>query len=271
MLRPHRLLFPEGGHRQERGSLLGVRAPSLVQTRLRELVLIYLVIFGMAIAWRQIVLGREALGTYGLPVLIFNGVAVMVLAGIALMLSGESVFRLARLKALELGMIVMLACMLSVAQYRLMLEASLRDDTMVAQLVFKNIVLITSVLILTYGLYVPKSWRRAALVVGPLAVLPFATLLVLYLRHPEPMGWLERGWRKSDTARLTLFTFDAMILLIVAAGSAFGRTGWPGCGGRLPRPGIWASIACGSGLAAAGWERSTSPSTSSSSAPAPSS
>ena len=58
--------------------------------------------------------------------------------------------------------------------------------------------------------------------VGPLAVLPFATLLVLYLKHPEQMGWLERGWRKSDTARLALFSFDAMILLIVAAGSAFG-------------------------------------------------
>ena len=138
------------------------------------------------------------------------------------LLSGEIAFRLARLKAIELGIIGMLAGMLSVAQYRLMLEASLREDTMVAQLMFKNIVLITSVLILTYGLYVPKSWRRAALVVGPLAVLPFVTLLALYLRHPEQMGWLERGWRKSDTARLTLFTFDAMILLIVAAGSAFG-------------------------------------------------
>ena len=124
---------------------------------------------------------------------------------------------------MELGVVVMLAGMLAFAQYRLMLEASLREDTMVAQLVFKNIVLITSVLILTYGLYVPKSWRRAAVVVGPLAVMPFATLLVLYLKHPEQMGWLERGWRKNfETARLTLFSFDAMILLIVAAGSAFG-------------------------------------------------
>ena len=75
---------------------------------------------------------------------------------------------------------------------------SLRDDPMMAQLTMKNVVLLTAILILTYGLYVPKSWRRAALVVGPLALLPFATLLVLALRHPEAMGWLGAGWSDSD-------------------------------------------------------------------------
>ena len=66
---------------------------------------------------------------------------------------------------------------------------------MMAQLTMKNVVLLTAILILTYGLYVPKSWRRAAVVVGPLALLPFATLLVLALRHPEAMGWL---WRRVE-------------------------------------------------------------------------
>ena len=213
---------PKAAIARNEGPSSGSEPPRVVQTRLRELVVIYLVIFGMAVAWRQIVLGRDALGIHALPVVTLNVVVLVILAGIAAMLSGETLFRPERLKALELGVIVILAGMLAFAQYRLMLEASLRDDTMVAQLVFKNIVLITSVLILTYGLYVPKSWRRAAVAVGPLAVMPFATLLVLYLKHPEPMGWLERGWRKSDTARLALFSFDAMMLLIVAAGSAFG-------------------------------------------------
>ena len=90
-------------------------------------------------------------------------------------------------------MIGMLAGRVAFVQYRLMLEFSLRDDPMMAQLTMKNVVLLTAILILTYGLYVPKSWRRAALVVGPLALLPFATLLVLDLRHPEAMGWLWDG------------------------------------------------------------------------------
>ena len=95
---------------------------------------------------------------------------------------------------------------------------------MMAQLTMKNIVLLTSILILTYGLYVPKSWRRAALVVGPLALLPFATLLVLYLRYPAGDGVaLEQGWMTSPTTpRIVLFGFDAMILLILAVGATFG-------------------------------------------------
>jgi serine/threonine-protein kinase len=93
---------------------------------------------------------------------------------------------------------------------------------MMAQLIMKNIVLLTSILILTYGLHVPKTWRRAALVAGPLALLPFATLSVLYLRHPKAMGWLGRGWGKGAAPPILLFSFDAMILLILAVGSAFG-------------------------------------------------
>ena len=71
-------------------------------------------------------------------------------------------------------MVGILAGRITFIQYRMMLIYSLRGDRMMAQLTMKNIVLLTAVLILTYGLYVPKSWRRAALVVGPLALLPFA-------------------------------------------------------------------------------------------------
>ena len=86
----------------------------------------------------------------------------------------------------------------------------------------KNVVLLTAILILTYGLYVPKSWRRAAFVVWPLAILPFATMLALYHRYPEAMSWLWRGWKKSTTPRILLFGFDGMILIMLAVGSTFG-------------------------------------------------
>src|SRR5262249_25298082 len=106
----------------------------------------------------------------------------------------------------------------------LMLLFSLRGDPVMAQLIMKNSVLLTSVLILTYGLHVPKTLRRAALVAGPLALLPFATLLVLYLRHPEVMDWLGRRWGKGEALPILLFSFDAMLLLILAAGSLFGTS-----------------------------------------------
>ena len=118
----------------------------------------------------------------------------MVLVGIIALLWSRWPVPLAWLKALELGMIGMLAGRIAFVQYRLMLVYSLRDDPMLAQLTMKNVVLLTSILILTYGLYVPKSWRRAALVVGPLALLPFATLLVLPCGTPRRWsGWGKGG------------------------------------------------------------------------------
>ena len=89
-------------------------------------------------------------------------------------------------------MVGLLAGRVAFVQYRLMLESLARDDPMMAQLTMKNIVLLTAILILTYGLYVPKSWRRAALVVGPLALLPFATLRSSTCGTP-------RRWRGSGT------------------------------------------------------------------------
>ena len=191
--------------------------PSVVRARLRELPMIYILLLGMTLSWNHAVLGHDDGRLSNL-----NAIVILSLGGIVALLSGRLPFSMAWLKALELGMIGMLAAWVTVVQYRLILAYSLRGDTMLAQLTMKNVVMLTSILILTYGLYVPKGWRRAAVVVGPLALLPFATLLVLYLRHPQAMGWLGRGWSKSPTARIALYSFDAMLLAIVAAGSAYG-------------------------------------------------
>jgi serine/threonine-protein kinase len=192
--------------------------PSLVRARLRELPMIYILMLGIAIFARLTVFGVGDLTLYR-----FDAALILALVGMIALLSSRWPISLAGLKALELGMLGLLACRVSVVQYRLMLMFSLHDDPMMAQLTMKNVVLLTAVLILTYGLYVPKSWRRAALVVGPLALLPFATLLVLYLQYPEAMAWLERGWRRNQTIpRVLLLTFDAMILLVLALASTLG-------------------------------------------------
>jgi serine/threonine-protein kinase len=192
--------------------------PAVVRARLRELPIIYILILGIANFWRHAVLANEDLMIYRVDAVV---IAALV-GGIALLWSRWPV-PLAWLKALELGMLALLASRNAVVQYRLMLGYSLQDDPMMAQLTMKNFVLLTAILILTYGLYVPKSWRRAALAVGPLALLPFAILLVLYLRYPEAMAWLVQGSRKNpDTPRIILLIFDALILLMLAVGATFG-------------------------------------------------
>jgi serine/threonine protein kinase len=111
---------------------------------------------------------------------------------------------------------------LAIIEYRQILSFSLWHDSAMAQFIMKNVVLLDAVLIASYGIYVPKNWRHAALVVGPLALLPFATLSILYLRHPDAMAWLGQGAMGSSSPRYLLHSFDAMVLLILAVGSTFG-------------------------------------------------
>jgi eukaryotic-like serine/threonine-protein kinase len=190
---------------------------SVVRARLRELPIVYIVMLGIANFWRHAVLGSQDLTLSQV-----DASLILALVGMIALLWSRWSIPLAWLKALELGMIGLVAGRIALTQYRLMLLYSLRGDKMMAQLTMKNVVLLISILILTYGLYVPKSWRRAALVVGPLAVLPFAILQILIMRHPDAMDWLWQGWLMSDTPRIRLFVFDAMILLMLALGSTFG-------------------------------------------------
>jgi eukaryotic-like serine/threonine-protein kinase len=192
-------------------------AESIVRVRLRELPMIHIFTLTMATFWRCAILGDVD------RKLRYLDASVIALLGVvfALLWSRWRISH-SRLQALELGMIGVLAMRLAVVEYCLVLRSSLQNDPMMAQFITKNVILLTAILIPSYGLYVPKNWRRAALVVGPLALLPFATLLVLYLRHPDAMVWLGRGWKASQTPRFLLFSFDAMILLILAVASAFG-------------------------------------------------
>ncbi len=194
---------------------LGVR--SLAQRRLRELALIYLLIAGMMLFWKYVVV-RDPDPSQAFPYV----AALATLGGVAVLLSRPRPLAPALLQIMELGMIAAVAVVFAYAQYQAMLDFTLRGDPMRAQLVMKNRVLVTAVLILSFGIYVPKTWLRAALVVGPLAVLPFATLLALYVRHPVTMGWLGREGLEHGTTPIALFGFDAMILLILAAGASAG-------------------------------------------------
>ncbi len=192
-------------------------AEPAIRARLRALPMVFILILAMATLWRCAILRDDDVVLHYLDTII-----MLTLGGVIALLSSRWPVSLARLWALELGMIGLFASRVTIVQYRLMLLFSLRDDPMLAQLVMKNIMLLTAILILTYGLSLPKTWRRAALVAGPLALLPFATLSVLYVWHPEAMGWLGRGLGKGEAPPILLFSFDALVLLILAVGSACG-------------------------------------------------
>jgi serine/threonine-protein kinase len=174
-------------------------------------------ILAMATSWRCAVLRDDDVVLHYL-----DATVVVVLGGVLALLASRWPVTPAQLRALGLGVVALFATRVTVVQYRLMLLFSLRDDPLLAQVVMKNVVLLTASLILAYGLHVPKTWRHAALVAGPLALLPFATLAVLYLVHPGALGWLGSGWEDGDRPPVLLLSFDAMVLLILAVGSVLG-------------------------------------------------
>jgi serine/threonine-protein kinase len=188
-----------------------------VRARLGELPIVYILILAASALWSRGVLGRD-----DVTIDRVDGTIILALTGLIALLWSRWPISLASLQALELGAVGLLAARVSFVEYRLMLRFSQRNDLMTAPMILKSAVLLTAVLILTYGLYVPKTWRRAALVAGPLALLPFATLSVLALQHPAEMAWLWEGWLDSQTPRALLFSFDALILAILAGGSAYG-------------------------------------------------
>ena len=98
----------------------------------------------------------------------------------------------------------------------------------------------------------PEELATRRAVVGPLALLPFATLLRAGPAAPRGDGVARRGWRKSETPRTLLFSFDALILSSWPSARHSGPARSPGCAGRWPRPGNSASIASGRRIGAGG-------------------
>ncbi len=86
----------------------------------------------------------------------------------------------------------------------------------------KNVLLLTAILDPPAMVSTSRRVGAPCVVVGPLALLPFAVLSVLFLRYPDAMSWLWRGRRAGETPQVLLFSFDALVLLILAVASTFG-------------------------------------------------
>ena len=84
----------------------------------------------------------------------------------------------------------------------------------------KNVILLVSLLMLIDAIYVPKGWRRAAIMSSSLAVLPVATLAGAYLLYPELVRWVGEP-RADGNKPLAVFGVDTVFLLTLAAISSF--------------------------------------------------
>jgi serine/threonine-protein kinase len=206
-----------------KAAIAGAESPDLgdelrvaVRARLRETPIVYACIFGMMLSLRPYMLAYSVSSIW-----ISNTVVIAILIGIAAVLSSNLPFSLVQLRAVELAMMSMLAGMIAFYEYRMLLLLSLEKDPIGAHMTMKNVVLLSSLLILTFGIYVPKSWRQAAAVAIPLAILPLTTMYVANFGHPDAFSWLFVP-RNNRSVPLISYGLDAIFLLILAAVSSFG-------------------------------------------------
>lgn len=185
--------------------------------RLRELATTCIAITLLIVFWKFAIVGdpdyRQAIPYLGL-------IAALIVQTIFLRRS--RLFRPSTLEFVELGMISAVAAVYAFAQYQTMLDFSLRGDPTRVQVVYNHRVLISAVLILSYGVSAPANWRRAAAVLGIIAILPACVAVLLQLRHPGAIGWTERIGRQPHSTPLSHYGFDTALLLILAAWSSHG-------------------------------------------------
>jgi serine/threonine-protein kinase len=186
---------------------------AVVQARLRELPIIYVLIFGTMLLLRPVVLS-----TYPLAMIIPYVVVALPLIGVAFLVSARRL-SLPSLRQVEMGMTAALGALLVYSECRAIMNASI-DDRIIAEKIMKNLILLLSLVMVIDAIYVPKGWRRAAIVSSVLALLPLVTLGAVYLVQPASVQWI--GERRYDGNKpVVVFLVDTIFLLTLAVISTF--------------------------------------------------
>ncbi len=151
----------------------------LLQQRLRAASLVLVFGFGLFFI-RSLCLHRlESL------TVLFHGLLLALLVLSLALLSSSWRPTLRELRIFEVALFATLIVFFMAAQYVLMLRRVRQDNPMLFLAAVKSSVLWTFSMILTYAIFVPNTWRRAAKVIVPMALAPMVVPWILGMLHPE--------------------------------------------------------------------------------------
>jgi serine/threonine-protein kinase len=123
-------------------------------------------------------------------------------------LANDRELTIPQLRALELSLFGLVITLFASGQYRLMLCRYEHGDAALALSALHGGVMVSLVLMSTYGLFIPNDCRRAALVIAPMGVTPLAVAWFLRALHPELAAVTAQvaGFEQtSDDALMLLF------------------------------------------------------------------
>ena len=164
------------------GTLIRVLTEALLRSRLRTVVLIFLVV---ALVWLGIdLLAGQAFG------LLFQIPWLLVPAGVAALLYSRRPLPLPRLRALELVLFGAAAVYLSARDYAFIYWTHAGGQGSLALPGFTETVLQVVLLVVVYGMFIPNTVKRAATVAVALVATPLAAGLMLALSFPSIAGAL---------------------------------------------------------------------------------
>ena len=153
---------------------------SLLQVRLRAVALAMSCAFGAFL-----VRGLWIAGHYMDPLLLYFHIAVVV-AFIAsfVALSGQRPINIRRLRTLELLLFGMTVTFFVTIHYRLVQLRAAEGDAVMLMATIKNTVLFVFAMIVLYGMFIPNTWQRAAVVVSLMLAVTLFSPLALRVLHP---------------------------------------------------------------------------------------
>jgi eukaryotic-like serine/threonine-protein kinase len=182
----------------------------LLQQRLRAASLVLVVGFGLFFV-RSLCLHKfESL------TVVFHALLLAMLLSSLALLSSSWRPTLRELRIFEVALFATLVVFFMAAEYVLMLRRVRQDDPTLFLAAIKSSVLWTFSMILTYAIFIPNTWRRAAKVIVPMAMAPMVVPWILGMLHPESYQVAIRA------ANLEQVSEHGLFLLLGAFTAIFG-------------------------------------------------
>lgn len=187
-------------------SELSGEVQELLRSRLRSASLLTFVAFAVFLVWHIFQLDPSL--PLAIPTFIAHIVATMIVGAIGFSLCAKCPFTTSRLRWTELAMCGVPAAFLMLMQYA---KAIHRID---ANFVHPGVHPAWLLSIYTYAIFIPNTWKRAAVVIGTLAALPLVTAFLGTVLHANTFVYL---W---DNPGVLVEMF--LVMAVAACGAVFG-------------------------------------------------